>query len=100
MPKLFTQKEIGYILDSVCEHFKKSKEDMMKDKRGDISKIAIYLMKEYTSAKNSRIGELMGNVSYSAIAKTHQSFKRKMEKDAGLRKRINKIELKLSFVKG
>ncbi len=97
---LKSTKEIGDILDGVCEHFKISRKDALKDKRGDIRKIAIYLMKAHTCAKNRQIGELMGNASYSAVAKTYQRFKRKMEKDAKPRKRINKIEAKLSFVKG
>lgn len=97
---LKSTKEIGDILDEACEHFKISKEDALKDKRGDIRKMAIYLMKEHTGAKNSQIGELMGNVSYSAVAKTYQRLRKKIEKDTGLRRRINKIEAKLSFVNG
>jgi hypothetical protein len=72
----------------------------VKDKKGDIRKITIYLMKEYTGAKNKQIGELMGCVSYSAVAKTYQRFKNKIEMDRGLRRRIDEIEAKLSFVNG
>lgn len=91
---------IGDILKTACEHFKISKEDVLKDKRADIRKIAIYLMKEHTGAKNKQIGELMGNISYSAVVKTYQRFRKKIEKDKGLRRRIDKIEAKLSSVKG
>jgi len=97
---LKSSKGIGDILDSVSEYFRVSKEDALKDRRDAIRKVAIYLMKEYSGAKNKQIGELMGNISYSAVAKTYQRFKKKIEKDTGLRKRINKIEAYLSFVKG
>jgi len=95
---LKSTQEIGDILDSACEHFKISKEYVMKDKRDDIRKIAIYLMKAHTGAKNKQMGELMGKVSYSAVAKIYQRFKKKIKKDTGLNKKINKIEAKLSFV--
>ena len=88
---LNTSMEIENILEAVCKFFRKSKEEVVSDKKGDIRNIAIYLMKAHTGSKNSQIGELMGNVSYSAVAKTYQRFRKKMEKDKGLRKQIDKL---------
>lgn len=73
---------------------------MVSDKRDDIRNVAICLMKADTGAKNSQIGELMGRISFSAVAKTYQRFKKKVEKDGGLRRSINKLEVNLPFIKG
>ena len=58
--------------------------------------IAIYLMKKFTGMTNRQIGELFGDLSYSAVAKAHQTLSTKLKKDRSLRKRVQEITSNLS----
>ncbi len=71
-------------------YFKVSPEEVLGD-RGEYRKIAIHLMKKWTSIPNKQIGELFGALSYYAVSKVQQRFSRKIEKDRALRSRVKKI---------
>jgi chromosomal replication initiation ATPase DnaA len=60
--------------------------------------ITIFLLKKYTRTKLKDIGALFGIVE-SGVSKVCQRFSKKIEEDDSLRKRLRKIELKLSKVK-
>ena len=61
--------------------------------------VAIYLLNRHTAMTNRRVGELFGDLSYSAVAKAQQRFSAKLDKDRSVRKIINKITAKMSHVK-
>ena len=60
----------------------------------------IYLLKKYTTLTNSQIGQLFGNISYSALTRVVQRFEQKIKKDKELKKRIESIKADLSNLKG
>jgi chromosomal replication initiation ATPase DnaA len=53
--------------------------------------MGIYLLKKYTCATNGEIGALFGGVTYSAVAKTAQSFSQKMAQDHKLQIQIERL---------
>jgi len=57
-------------------------------------------LKTRTVATNRHIGEVFGGISYSAVAKIYQRFRKEMEGNRKLWERISIIEKGLSFVKG
>jgi chromosomal replication initiation ATPase DnaA len=57
-------------------------------------------MKQFTGTTNRQIGEMFGAMSSSGVAKAHQRFAKSMEKHRSLRKRLRKIRMILSHVKG
>lgn len=77
---LKSTKEIEDIIDSVCEHFRISKEDALKDKRYDIRKIAISLMKKYTGTKNKLIGENDGQCQLFSDSQNISEFQKENRK--------------------
>ena len=83
----------------MAEHFKVSPEDVFKDKR-ERRNIAVYLIKKWTSVTNGQIADMFGGVSCSAIAKANERFSAKIMKDRTLRKTVDKISRKMSYVKG
>ena len=87
------------IIDAVSDHFEVSQEDVFKDK-GERRNIAVYLIKKWTSVTNGQIADMFGGVSFSAIAKANERFSVKIKKDRTLRKAVDKISRKMSFVKG
>ena len=52
---------------------------------------------KHTGITNRRAGELLGNISYSAVAKAYWRFSEKLKKDKALRKKVAGI---MSNVKG
>jgi len=91
---------IDETVEFVSEYFKISKDDILRSESGEARKIAIYLIKRHTAVTNRQIGELFGDISYSAVAKAYQRFKKQLEKDKALRRKIVKIEKEMSYVKG
>ncbi len=87
------------IIDAVADHFKVSPEDVLKDKR-ERRNIAVYLIKKWTSVTNGQIADMFGGVTCSAIAKANEKFSAKIMKDRTLRKTVDKISRKMSYVKG
>jgi len=68
--------------------------------RNDIRKSCIYLMKRRTTATNREIGKLLGGMSGFAVAKAYQRMVAEISQDATLRKEIERLESRLSHVRG
>lgn len=87
------------VIKTICAYFKTSRQDVFKNK-GECRNIAIYLMKKLTSMTNKQIGQLFGDISYSAVTKVYQRFSAKLRNNKSLRKSIEEIRTNLSQVKG
>lgn len=87
------------VLNAISKHYKVSMEEILRNKSGELRKIAIYMIKRHTGATNRQIGELFGDISYSAVAKAYQRFSKQLGKDKTMRKKIAKIDMKMSYVK-
>jgi hypothetical protein len=61
------------VLEVVSRHFKVSIDEMLSMK-GEVRSIGIYLMKCHTVLRNKEIGEYVGGLSYSAVAKIKKRF--------------------------
>jgi len=92
--------ETADIIDYISDYFRIKKEDIIENKYSEQRKIAVYLMKSRTGATNRQIGEVFGGISYSAVAKIYQRFRKEMEGNRKLGERISIIEKGLSYVKG
>jgi chromosomal replication initiation ATPase DnaA len=53
-------------------------------------------MKKFTGMTNRQIGQLFGDLSYSAVAKAYQRFSVNLRRDKKLRKKVETIRAKLS----
>jgi chromosomal replication initiation ATPase DnaA len=62
----------------VSHHFGMSV-DELKDGKDEPRKMAIYLLKIHTDINNRQIGELLGGLSYSAVAKVIERFSAKVK---------------------
>jgi REP-associated tyrosine transposase len=79
------------IISALCEHYGVGMEEVAGDKRSEARNAGVYLLKKYTGATNTEIGEMFGGISYSAVAKIFQNFSRFMADDQELRGRIKKL---------
>ena len=87
------------ILETIGGHFKVSPEDVLEDKK-EKRDIAIYLIKKWTSMTNRQIGDMFGGLSYSAVSKANERFSAKAKKSRTLKRTVNKISDKMSYVNG
>lgn len=85
------------IMDSVCVYFDISEDELLGNENKRYRDIAIYLLKKHTGLTNRQAGELLGNISYSSVARVYQRFSEKLKKDKALKKKIGEI---MSNVKG
>jgi len=81
----------------ICVYFEIFEDELLVNKDKSYRNIAIYLLKKHTGLTNRQIGELLGNISYLAVAKVYQRFSKKLNKDKALKKKIEEI---MSNVKG
>jgi len=88
------------ILATISKEFNISEDELLRANSGEMRKIAIYMIKKHTGTTNKHTGELLGGISYSAVAKTYQRFLNQLRKDKSLRRKIAKIENQMSYVKG
>ena len=84
------------IIDQICLYFQKSRDDLLNEK-GEWKNLGLYLIKKHTSLSNKQTGQIFGNMSYSAVAKSYQRFCHRLEKNPEL---VKKVETILSNVKG
>jgi len=91
--------ETEEIMDFVSEYFRLRREEITGNRFPEERKTAVYLLKKRTGATNRQIGEVFGGISYSAVAKIYQRFKKEMSGNRKLRKRVAAIERGLSHVK-
>jgi REP element-mobilizing transposase RayT len=87
------------VIAAVASHFKVSRNEVLQENK-EYRSIALYLIKRCTDMTNRRIGEIFGAMSASGVAKANQRFGKKLERDNSLRKRVEKIRIILSHVKG
>jgi len=88
------------ILGAVATHLNMSREALINNVDPQARKIAIYLSKTNTAATNRHIGEVFGNLSYSAVAKIHNRFPEQIKTDKAVKKITEQIQKNLSKVKG
>ena len=74
--------------------------DLLGKKNKENRNIAIYLLKKYTCLTNRQIGQQLGNISYSTVAKVNQRFSEELRQDKALKKKVEGIISNLSLVKG
>jgi len=98
--ELQTHPEMEDILDLVAKEYRIPKGDLRASRPPEPKKAAIYLLKKHTAATNQEIGKLFGGLSYSAVAKVYRRFEEEMERNGGLRKRVERMVKELSHVKG
>ena len=87
------------VVAAVASHFKVSRNEVLQESK-EYRNIAIHLIKQCTDMTNRRIGEIFGAMSSSGVAKAHQRFGKRLERERSLRKRVGKIRTILSHVKG
>jgi len=85
------------IFEKICKDLDVSHYEIKKNKRKEYRDMVIFLMKKSSDLTNKQIGLLLGNLSYSGVAKAHQRFLEKIKRNTGLRKKTEKI---MSNVKG
>jgi len=88
------------VIDSICVYFDIPWDDLPGNKNREHRNTAIYLLKKYTGLTNRQIGQLVGDISYSAVAKVYQRFSEKLKRDKALRMEVGEIVSNLSNVKG
>jgi REP element-mobilizing transposase RayT len=88
------------IISALCGHYGVGLEEVSGNKRSETRNAGVYLLKKYTGATNTEIGEMFGGISYSAVAKIFQNFSRLMADDKELRGRIKNILGHISTFKG
>jgi REP element-mobilizing transposase RayT len=86
------------ILMGLCEYFGVSRADVF-GKRNNYKRMAIYLLKRNTGLTNRQIGQMFGDMSYSAVTKAYQRFSAELKKNRRLRKDLQEILAVLSKVK-
>jgi chromosomal replication initiation ATPase DnaA len=91
--------EPEYVIETVSKYLSVPVNDLFKMK-GEIRGITVYLMKKYTEMSNIDIGKLFGGLSYSAVAKIKKRFSDGPLKKRSIKKKIDKIYMHLSNVKG
>lgn len=87
------------VIEFIAAYFNVSRDELFENKR-EYRNITIYLIKKYTGLTNRQIGQLFGHISYSAVEKVYQRFSTKLAKDRSLRKMVEEIMTKMSYVKG
>ena len=75
-------------------------DDILKGREREARKAAVYLTKKHTEVTNREIGKWFGGVSYSAVSKVMERTAQEMEANRNMRRRINRMNKKLSQVKG
>lgn len=77
------------IIDSVCLSLGIPRDALPQTRQ--YRDTAIYLIKKHTGLTNDQVGKLLGDMSYSAVAKACQRFSEKVGKDAELQRVIEEI---------
>jgi putative transposase len=87
------------IVTALCDHFGISREEITDKNWSEARKAGVYLMKKYSGASNKEIGEVLGGMSYSAVTKAFQRFKKELKNNRQLQNKIKGMENKLSTFK-
>jgi len=84
------------IIQRICVARGCAPQDLVSEENRYARDMAIYLLKRQTAATNRKIGEILGGLSYSAVAKAYQRFGKKLLEDNELSREADR----LSRVKG
>jgi putative transposase len=87
------------IITCLCDQFRISRTEITDNKWSEARNAGIYLIKKYSGASNKEIGGLFGGMTYSAVTKAFQRFKKELEEDRGLRNQIKGLRKKMSTFK-
>jgi putative transposase len=87
------------LIEILADYFNVNKGEIIESNNSDLRRIAIYLIKKNTGATNNKIGNYFGGITYSAVAKVCERFKKTIKKNGRLKRKIAEIERELSKVK-
>ena len=90
--------DLDDIVALVAARFKISKERALTS--SPYRNYAVYLSKKHTALSNPQIGAYFGNITFSAVTKIASRLAARMKKDRSARIAVEKLEKKLSSVKG
>ncbi len=90
---------IEEVIEEVSNHFNILKSEVTKKKSLKMRNIAVYLIRERTDATNRQIGEFLGGLTCSAVAKIYRKVTQEMTGDRKLRQTIHQIEKNLDTFK-
>lgn len=88
------------VVSSICLQYGLEAADIAGVEHNDIRKKCIYLLKKHTGATNREIGEILGGMGASAVAKAYQRFSTDLANDPCLKKELKGLQGRLSRVKG
>lgn len=91
---------IGNVVDSVCKELSCTRQLLTDPTNRRARNLTIYLLKRHTAASNRGIGQVLGGLSYSAIAKVCQRMEKQLKTDRELVKIVMTLSGELSRVKG
>ncbi|GBE33485.1 chromosomal replication initiator protein DnaA [bacterium BMS3Bbin05] len=92
--------DMDEIIELVAKQYGITPEEILDGGNREARKAAIYLIKKHTEVTNREIGEQFGGVSYSAVSKVMERAEREMEANRNMRRRITRMNRKMSQVKG
>jgi chromosomal replication initiation ATPase DnaA len=78
------------ILEAARDYYGVSKDTEFGKDSADRRKVVIYMIKKHTGATNRQIGEYFSSLSYSAVAKIYERFKKRLKEDTRLRREVEK----------
>lgn len=88
------------VLQSLSAYYQIPVEEIIRNKRSEARRLGMYVLKAHTGATNREIGELFGNLSYSAVAKVCKSFEKELSENRMLADRVARFAGKNSTFKG
>jgi REP element-mobilizing transposase RayT len=88
------------VISAICTHYGIAPEEISSVGKSDVRKICLYLLKKHTSAANREIGEVLGGMGATAVAKAYQRFTDDLANDPRLNKWLNEFPEVMSRVKG
>jgi chromosomal replication initiation ATPase DnaA len=91
--------DIEEIISACCKYFCVTREEMVRNRRGESRKACIYMIRKHTCATNREIAELFGTLTYSAVAKISESVSRQLPVNKNLQEQIKMMEMKYSYFK-
>jgi len=90
--------DLDDIVALVAAHFKISKETALTS--SPYRNYAVYLSKKYTALSNPEGGAYFGNITFSAVTKIASRLAARMKRDRSTKVEVEKLEKKVSSVKG
>lgn len=88
------------VISAISTHYGIAPEEITSAGQSDIRKICLYLLKKHTSAANREIGEMLGGMGATAVAKAYQRFTVDLATDPRLKNGLKELQVVMSHVKG